>query len=325
MNSEFVSGDELLQRAEACRAEAVSRSGEFSELQGQPSAWCVIMQGTIFGYSYLLPCMEKVLRDRVARGDRVVAIIGAVINIRNYLKNRHSWRSKEGECLAYAADFALPLGDHQQRKIVDIAVRRIASHCARHGSEFGTPPDDLRAGLRQLEQSPKRSDSPALFRMFSAFFAAFTLLILLTAHTELARESDLRPVVGTVQRVHLPRPGAPGRRGPAAQIFVLGSDGVHDLAMEHYGDDAHGLMNLRVGDIVTARVKHDFMGRDLEWLWELQRGGATLLSYQDVNRDAEGRYAFGLKMSFWMGAIAVGLFAIASLLRWHYGAWSRKG
>jgi len=80
------------------------------------------------------------------------------------------------------------------------------------------------------------------------------------------------------------------------------------------------IMNLRVGDKVTARVERDLLGRDLDWLWEMQRGGITILSYQSTYLFMERRNVRIRQLCRWAGVLAFVSFLVAILLRRHYGA-----
>jgi hypothetical protein len=82
------------------------------------------------------------------------------------------------------------------------------------------------------------------------------------------------------------------------------------------------IISIRIGDNVTARVKPDFMGRDLDWLWELRRDGATVLSYSDTDRFLQHRRARVISLAYGMGFISICILAVGVLLRRHFGAWS---
>jgi len=112
-----------------------------------------------------------------------------------------------------------------------------------------------------------------------------------------------------------------GKAGRKLHILIRGNDGLHHLTQEDLSDDVPGVMALRAGDRVTARVRHDPFGRDLDWLWELRRDGVVILSYEDTYRYFERVHVADLRLAHWTGILAVGLFALAVLLRRHFGAW----
>ena len=164
-----------------------------------------------------------------------------------------------------------------------------------------------------------RRDSPIVCLIYAVIFAVAALGLPFGAGLDLAQESDLQTIAGSVQSA--PRVKNGGKGGIKLHIFVRGSDRLHHLTQDDLSGDVPEIMNLRPGDNVTARVKHDSLGRDLEWLWELRRGGDTILSYEQTLRYLERRNARIGKFAFWAGALSVGLFVAALLLRSRFGAW----
>jgi hypothetical protein len=170
----------------------------------------------------------------------------------------------------------------------------------------------------------KGSDSPAGILIFVVIFAAFALCRPFASDSYLAKEGDLQTISGSVQRAPYVYHGSKG--AAHLHILVRGSDGLYDLTQDDMDRGFPGIMSpimdLRVGDKVTARVKHDSLGRNLEWLWELQRDGKTILSYQDTHRYLEHQNMRMRRLCSWAGGIAFLLFLIAVLLRMHFGAWT---
>jgi len=139
------------------------------------------------------------------------------------------------------------------------------------------------------------------------------------ASLDVAKESELQTIAGSVQSAPRIRNG--GKGGIKLHIFVQASDSLHHLTQDDLSGDVPRIMNLRAGDNVTARVKHDRFGRNLDWLWELKRDGDTILSYEETRRYLERRYARIEQIIPWVGAISFGLLVTALLLRRHFGAW----
>jgi hypothetical protein len=164
-----------------------------------------------------------------------------------------------------------------------------------------------------------RRDSPALCLIYAAIFALVAIGLPFAASLDLAKESDLQTIAGSVQSA--PRVTNGGKGGVKLHIFVQGRDGLHHLTQEDLSRDVPVVMDLRAGDNVTARVKHDSLGRDLDWLWELKRDGNTILSYEQTLRYLERRNTRTGKIAPWAGALSLGLFVVAILLRRHFGAW----
>jgi hypothetical protein len=117
---EFFQGDEVLTRAEACRAKAVRLSAKHAKYRGAASSWCIISRHSVHSYAYHFPGGEARLRDHIARGHRVVMIVGVVAD---------PGRSRDN--VLYVADDVVVLSPQQTRKLVDEALRRAAARCAR--------------------------------------------------------------------------------------------------------------------------------------------------------------------------------------------------
>lgn len=168
-------------------------------------------------------------------------------------------------------------------------------------------------------RKPTRRDLPALCLIYGVIFAAAVLGLPLAANLDLARKSDLRAIVGTVQSS--PRTTASGKAGTKLHIVIRANNGLHHLTQHDLSQEVPGIMDLQAGDNVTALVKRDSLGRDLDWLWELKRDGMTILSYEDTYRYLQRRNARMRELAHWAGALSLGLFAVAILLRRHFGAW----
>jgi hypothetical protein len=84
---------------------------------------------------------------------------------------------------------------------------------------------------------------------------------------------------------------------------------------------APGIMTLRVGDNVTARVRRGRVRREIDWLWELKRDGGAILSYEETRRYIERQNARTAEIAHWEGVLSLGFFVAAILLRRHFGAW----
>jgi hypothetical protein len=142
-----------------------------------------------------------------------------------------------------------------------------------------------------------RRELPALFLIYGAIFAAGALGLPFAASRDLAKKSDLHSISGSVQSA--PRTTISGKAGTKLHIFIRGNDGLHHLTQDDLSRDVPQIMDLRAGDNVIARVKHDSLGRDLDWLWELQRDGITILSYEDTNRHLQRRNAGIRELAHW--------------------------
>ena len=75
------------------------------------------------------------------------------------------------------------------------------------------------------------------------------------------------------------------------------------------------------GDNLTALVRRDFLGRNLEWVWEVQRDGVAILIYDQTQRFLERSKERTQVIANWAGVLSMGLLVAAILLRMHFGAW----
>jgi hypothetical protein len=80
---------------------------------------------------------------------------------------------------------------------------------------------------------------------------------------------------------------------------------------------------LRVGDLITAMARPDTLGRG-DWLWELRRNGAMLLSVEETSQYFERRNVRNLRLAAAAAALSAALFAVGFVLRRHFGAWYDK-
>src|ERR1700744_2394333 len=163
-----------------------------------------------------------------------------------------------------------------------------------------------------------RRDLPAFLLIYGVTFAVAALCWPFASDSFLPKKNDLRTISGIVQRA--PYITRPGRGGDMLHIFVRDSDGLYLLIQDDMDNVVPGIMDpimkLRVGDKVTARVKRDSLF-DHDWLWEMQQGGITILSYQDTHLFMARRNMRIRQLCRWAGVLAFVLFAVAILLRRH--------
>jgi hypothetical protein len=128
-------------------------------------------------------------------------------------------------------------------------------------------------------------------------------------YLDIVERTELRRISGRVEAVSRKKLPKGGRQ---LHIFVRewwAQEGNRpsDLVQDDLTSAVPRLRTLRVGDVVEALVKHDSLGRPLDWLWELRRGDDTLLAYEETCRwfeeDAQR-----------LRPLAHGLAALASIL-----------
>lgn len=162
---------------------------------------------------------------------------------------------------------------------------------------------------------------PALCLVESIIFAAAALALPFGASLDMAKKSDLHLISGSVINVYRTNLS---KAGPKLHILLRVSNRVHHLTQDDLFQNVPELGSLRAGDNVTALVRSDSFGRDLEWVWEIERDKVTLLSYDETQRFLEHEKERLSEIARWAGMISPGLFFLAILLRMHFGTWSNK-
>jgi hypothetical protein len=169
------------------------------------------------------------------------------------------------------------------------------------------------------KRSATRRDLPALCLLYSVIFALAAVGLPFGTKLDTARKDELRSIGGIVldtSLTNLPK------AGPKLHIYVRDGDRVFHLTQDDLSNEAPDVCTLRVGDNVTALVRRDFLGRDLEWVWEVRRDGVTLLSYEQTERHLENTMKRMKVIALCAGVISIGLLGLAIRLRTHFGAWS---
>jgi hypothetical protein len=155
---------------------------------------------------------------------------------------------------------------------------------------------------------------PYTFLVLAMILGFIALIILLAGSFDMAKEGDLKSLAGSVQRapswVHT-------KGGPVVVIHVETDDGQHSLFEEDLSHSRE-IMNLKPGDHVTARVRFLFGEYDI---WELERDGVTIESYQDAYLYQTRLNERGTTNALWLGLISSIFLMVALVLRMHFGAW----
>jgi hypothetical protein len=183
----------------------------------------------------------------------------------------------------------------------------------------GPSTSPLGCGYMPSRRTLNRRDLPALCMLFGGLLGAGAVGIPLAGRLDLAPEGSLTLISGRVVNVY--RTDLP-KAGSKVHILVRAADRVHHLTQEDMSSVVSEIMSIRIGDNVAARVRPDFMGRDLDWLWELRRDGVTVLSYSDTDRFLQHRRAGVISLAYGMGFISICILAVGALLRRYFGAWS---
>ena len=123
MMSEIQGANDVIARAERCRYDALSlvkNEARYSELTGQPSAWCVVTQKGIWFRKFHTMREQQSLRDCIEKGHRVILTVGLVCKPGEPLQ-----ASKYASVVAFAESRKYP--ENKSRDIAARAKLRAAS------------------------------------------------------------------------------------------------------------------------------------------------------------------------------------------------------
>lgn len=170
-----------------------------------------------------------------------------------------------------------------------------------------------------VRRKTTRRDLPGICLVFAAIFGLSAVALPIASRFDMASaraaRSNLQMISGQVVFVSHTYGG---KVTPKLEIFVRGSDGLHHLTQDDSTKDVPALKSLRVGDLITAMARP---GRDLDWLWELRRNGAVLLSIEETTQYFERRNLRNLRLASGAAVLSVALLTLGVLLRRHFGAW----
>ena len=170
---------------------------------------------------------------------------------------------------------------------------------------------------------PTLRDLPTIFLLISAWAAlgggAFAVVGWSSEPPPINR---LESVQGRVVDAYLKKGFGKGRT--QVHVLVEASDGLHDLARDNTSQAIFHVLTVRKNDTVIALVQSGSIAQPADTLWELQRGNAAILRYQDVADQvaSENRRAATMAMCF--GSLGALSFIAAIALRAHFGGWRER-
>jgi hypothetical protein len=161
-----------------------------------------------------------------------------------------------------------------------------------------------------------RRDLPALYLIGGFIFGFAALALPFGAKLDMAKRNELHAVSGIVQSITR-------TTGKVTKLNIVVWDGnrSHHLTQDDLYYDVPTLHSLRTGDPISALVRRDFLGRDLEWFWEIRRGTETILSYDQTQRFLESEKERTDVFAYWAGVLSIAFLMAAIFLRVRFGAW----
>jgi len=168
--------------------------------------------------------------------------------------------------------------------------------------------------------SAHRSDAPAVCLLFCVIAVVAALVAAYGWRLDVVQRDKLQRVSGRVESVlhtHAPK------GGPKLHIEISDGTRAYYLTQDDLTCRVPALKTVERGDSVVAYAYPDALGRNIYWLWGLERGGQVLLSYEDTYAFLAGEGEMLRPVALPSALIAVGLFAVGVFLRQRYGAWKR--
>ena len=169
-----------------------------------------------------------------------------------------------------------------------------------------------------MRRSTNRRDSPALCALFGAILGMGALGLTFAWRLEIPNQHELRRVTGRVEQLWHSRLT---KAGIKIHMDVRDRGNLHHLTQDDPSYAVPAMQAVRVGDSVVALVKVDSFGRDIEWLWALQRGDEQLLSYDQTLLVVSQRAHRTLQVAVGAAVLSAILLVCSVVLRRHFGAW----
>ena len=169
-----------------------------------------------------------------------------------------------------------------------------------------------------MRSSLTRRDAPALCAFFGAILGMGALGLAFAWRLDVPDQHELRRVTGRVEQLWHSRLA---KAGIKIHMTVRDGDNAHHLTQDDPSHAVPAMQTVKVGDFVVALVKADSLGRDIEWLWALQRGDEQLLSYDQTLSVVSQRAHRALQVAVGAATLSAILLVCGVALRRHFGAW----
>jgi hypothetical protein len=162
-------------------------------------------------------------------------------------------------------------------------------------------------------------DTPFLCVFFAMLMAALSAALMYAWRLDVANRESLQRISGRIESIeHTDRPKA----GLKIQIYVRDGERLHHLTQDDFSYAIPAIQTLRVGDTIAALVKHDSLGRNLDWVWEINRGDEQVLSYSETFNFLADEAARTRPLAYGAGVLSGLLLIIGVFLRRRFGAWN---
>lgn len=170
-----------------------------------------------------------------------------------------------------------------------------------------------------MSRRATKKDAPGLCAVFGLIMAFITLTFAYGWKLDIASKESLVRIHGQVLGIAHRNQGKGGYK-----IHILVSDGsrVHNLTQDGTLDDKYpAVKSVHPGDSITAFVKPDSLGRDIDWLWAIQDGEVQALTYDETLSLIMSKGRRSQQLATVTAVLSVLLLTIGLGLRMRFGAW----
>ncbi len=165
---------------------------------------------------------------------------------------------------------------------------------------------------------PTVRDLPGISAVRAVFFILAFFVFVFGWRLDVVAREDLEVVTGQIERME--RTNVP-KTGPQLHIYVRTDQRIVHLIQDDITTRVPKLNVLRSGDRITALARHDSLGRDLDWLWELTRDGEFILSHDQTLASILQKTDRVRPFGYGSAVLGLILAATSLVLRKRFGAW----
>jgi len=170
-----------------------------------------------------------------------------------------------------------------------------------------------------MRKKYSKYDSAGLTVLFSVLFFFLSATMVYGWKLDYKEKDSLKSIYGVVSEIKQTNKPKAGRK---IHIYMTNKAGKYHLTQNDLTYLFPQLLDISVGDSITALVADDCCGRGLEWFWEIRRGSEMIISYSDtlkVLKDSAKRdYSIGMSIFY----VACLLLIVGFFLRLKFGRWS---
>jgi len=169
------------------------------------------------------------------------------------------------------------------------------------------------------QQKLSKNDLPGLAVLFSVILFFLSATLIYGWKLDFEEKNSLIKIAGVVSGFEQTNKSKAGRK---MHIYLSSNGGRYHLTQDDLTYSFPALRTISKGDRITALVAEDCCGRDLEWVWEINRDGETILSYEDTLNSMKDSAMRSGPIGKYVSYLACLLLVAGLGLRIKYGVWS---